>query len=233
MSAPARWASAAAPQAADRTCRVISRNSARGSRARGSQSLRSMEAGLLEAVESSPGEWTDEALVARLEVGGSMQRREAAREVLRRLRRGRASPPPPSLRCSADAWEQLGRRLGRRRREEFFVVALDARNRVRSVHRVAVGTLTTCMVHPREVFSPLLRRGAAAALVVHNHPSGDPTPSPEDEALTERLAEAGRLLGIPILDHLIVARDAYVSLRDRGKVGSGGGVGAGPQDVGH
>ena len=178
-----------------------------------------MEAGALEAVESSPGEWSDEELVGRLEGGAAARRREAAREVLRRLRRSR--PAPPSLRCSADAWEQLGSRLGRRRREEFFVVALDARNRVRSVHRVAVGTLTTCTVHPREVFAPLFRRGAAAALLVHNHPSGDPTPSPEDEALTERLAEAGRLLGIPILDHLIVARAGYVSLRDRGKVGRG------------
>jgi DNA repair protein RadC len=173
-----------------------------------------MEAAALEAVERSLGEWTDEALVDWLQCGAPTRRSETAGEILRRLRKAR--PPPPSLRCSADAWAQLGRRLGRRRREEFFVVALDARNRVRSVHRVAVGTLTSCTVHPREVFAPLLRRAAAAALLVHNHPSGDPAPSPEDEALTERLAEAGRLLGIPILDHLIVARDGYASLRDRG-----------------
>jgi len=175
-----------------------------------------MEQGVLQLLPGSPGEWTDEDLVVRLEQGGCAERSQAAREVLRRLRRRR--PAPPSLRCSADAWTQLGPRLGRRRREEFFVAALDARNRLVSVHRVAVGTLTTCTVHPREVFLPLVRRGAAAALLVHNHPSGDPTPSPEDETLTERLAEAGRLLGIPILDHLIVARDGYASLRDRGKL---------------
>ncbi|MBI5486108.1 MAG: JAB domain-containing protein [Deltaproteobacteria bacterium] len=146
-------------------------------------------------------------------------RADVAHEILRRLRRCRRAPPPPALRCSADAWAQLGPRLARRTREEFFVVALDARNRLLSFHRVALGSLSTCLVHPREVFAPLVRRRAAAALLVHNHPSGDPSPSPEDETLTERLVAAGRLLGIPVLDHLIVARDAYASLRDLGKMG--------------
>jgi DNA repair protein RadC len=100
-------------------------------------------------------------------------------------------------------------------------VALDARNRPLSRHLVAQGSLASCMVHPREVFAPLVRRRAAAAILVHNHPSGDPTPSPEDERLTERLVEAGRLLGIAVLDHLVVARDGYYSFRDAGRVGPG------------
>ncbi|MBI5502639.1 MAG: JAB domain-containing protein [Deltaproteobacteria bacterium] len=154
--------------------------------------------------------------------GGSRSpaiRDAVALETLRRLRSNRRPPAPPALRCSADAWAQLGPRLSRRTREEFFVVALDARNRLLSCRRAALGSLSTCLVHPREVFAPLLRRRAAAALLVHNHPSGDPDPSPEDETLTERLVAAGLLLGIPVLDHLIIARHGYVSLRDLGKMG--------------
>ncbi|MBI5499788.1 MAG: JAB domain-containing protein [Deltaproteobacteria bacterium] len=129
-----------------------------------------------------------------------------------------AEAPAPSLRCSAEAFEALGERLSRCRQERFLVVALDARNRIIARHLVAVGSLSTCVVHPREVFSPLVRRHAAAALLVHNHPSGDPQPSPEDRVLTERLADAGRLLGIPILDHLIVGREGYHSFRDAGGI---------------
>jgi DNA repair protein RadC len=78
------------------------------------------------------------------------------------------------------------------------------------------GTLTASLVHPREVFAPALREPAAAIVLVHNHPSGDPTPSREDHEVTARLAAAGELLGIPVLDHVVVAEQGYVSLRDSG-----------------
>jgi DNA repair protein RadC len=78
------------------------------------------------------------------------------------------------------------------------------------------GTLTASLVHPREVFRPALREAAAAIILVHNHPSGDPTPSREDREVTERLVHVGEILGIPVLDHVIVAERGYVSLRQDG-----------------
>ena len=127
-----------------------------------------------------------------------------------------ASSPPPSLRCSAEAFAKMGTALGRSRQERFYVIALDARNRILRRHLVAVGSLSSCVVHPRECFAPLLRDHAAAAILVHSHPSGCVEPSPEDTDLTERLARAGQLLGIPVLDHLIIGKEGYFSFRDAG-----------------
>jgi len=104
-------------------------------------------------------------------------------------------------------------------REQFHVLLLDGKHRLRRVSRVSEGTLTTSLVHPREVFRDAVRAAAAAVMVVHNHPSGDPEPSREDLEVTERLVKAGRLLGIPLLDHLVIAEGGYVSLRERGWVG--------------
>ena len=128
---------------------------------------------------------------------------------------------PPSLRCSAEAYALLGRALGQSRQEKFYAVSLDSRNRIVRRHLVAVGSLASVTVHPREVFRPLVREGAAAAIVLHCHPSGDPSPSEEDQMLTARLVEVGRMIGIPILDHLIVGRDGYHSFRDAGVLGPG------------
>lgn len=96
--------------------------------------------------------------------------------------------------------------------ESFWTLMLDARGRVLGASRIAEGTLTACLVHPREVFAPALRLRAASIIVVHNHPSGDPEPSDEDEVLTDRLTEAGRVLGIPVTDHVIVARGGFRSV---------------------
>lgn len=162
----------------------------------------------------------DRELVALVSGAGGVPP-ELGRELLRRLEARGGGQSSPSLRCSAEAWEAFGRQLGRGRRERFWVVALDARNRPLRRHLVALGTLDHCVVHPRDVFGPLVRGRAAACILVHNHPSGDPTPSAEDEALTGRLVDCGRLLGVPVLDHLVVARGGYVSLRDRGLGGLG------------
>lgn len=97
---------------------------------------------------------------------------------------------------------------------EIFLVALfDGRHRLTGTMRVSRGTLTGSLVHPREVFRPAVAAGAAALAVAHNHPSGDPTPSSEDRAVTRRLAEVGQLLGIPLLDHLVIGREGVRSLR--------------------
>ena len=101
-------------------------------------------------------------------------------------------------------------------REVFVTIHLDSKNRVLCVETVSVGSLNASIVHPREVYKTCLLSSAAALVVVHNHPSGDPTPSREDLELTGRLREAGELLGIRLLDHVIVGDGAYVSLADRG-----------------
>jgi DNA repair protein RadC len=100
--------------------------------------------------------------------------------------------------------------------EQFHIVLLDARHRVLRSVLTSQGTLTASLVHPREVFRPALREAAAALVLVHNHPSGDPSPSAEDREITRRLARAGALLGIPVLDHVIVADRGYASLREQG-----------------
>lgn len=100
-------------------------------------------------------------------------------------------------------------------KETFFCLALDSQHRLLRKVRVSEGTLTTALVHPREVFGPALCESAAAVVVAHNHPSGDPEPSKEDIAVTRRLIDAGKLLGVPLLDHVILAGSSYVSLRSR------------------
>jgi DNA repair protein RadC len=105
-------------------------------------------------------------------------------------------------------------RLPQCEREQFFVLLLDGRNRLIAELRISEGTLTAALVHPREVFAPAIRLAAAALVLVHNHPSGDPTPSAEDTALTDRLRRAGELLGIRVLDHVVVGQGRFVSLAE-------------------
>ena len=106
--------------------------------------------------------------------------------------------------------------LGSLKKEHFVALYLDACHRPLHRETVSVGTLTASLVHPREVFAPALERPAAALIVAHNHPSGDPQPSREDRETTRRLCEAGRILGLPVLDHIIVAARGYFSFRERG-----------------
>lgn len=106
--------------------------------------------------------------------------------------------------------------LGDERKEHFVALLLDARRRVISKELISIGTLTSSLVHPRELFLPAITASAAAIVVAHNHPSGDPEPSPEDLALTRRLRQAGEIVGIELLDHVIVAGGRYVSLKQRG-----------------
>ncbi len=133
---------------------------------------------------------------------------------------GRRALEPPvvgagPLSGAADAFARLQPRFAGVRQELFIALALDVRNGVLAEIEVARGGLTGVEVHPREVFRPLIRMSAAAVIVSHNHPSGDPRPSPEDLALTDRLRKVGELVGIPILDHVIVAGPEYVSMAER------------------
>lgn len=128
---------------------------------------------------------------------------------------GRATSAPPlpeRILGPEDLVAHLGPKIVDLPVETFWVALLDARGRPKAFEQVATGTLTACLVHPREVFAPALLARAASVVVAHNHPSGDPEPSPEDLALTERLARVGSLLGIPLLDHVVVATRGYRSL---------------------
>jgi DNA repair protein RadC len=125
-------------------------------------------------------------------------------------------PEGAALRGPQDVFRHFGPRLRRLSQERFVVVLLDGRHRVLGEEMVSQGTLTASLVHPREVFRPALRASAAAVVLVHNHPSGDPTPSAEDRAVTDRLARAGEILGVRVLDHVVVAERGYVSLREQG-----------------
>ena len=98
--------------------------------------------------------------------------------------------------------------------EEFHLIALDAQNRITQDLLITRGTLTGSLVHPREVFRAAIAEAAASIVVVHNHPSGSPVPSPDDRAVTRQLVEAGRLLDIPVYDHVIVAGDRYFSFAE-------------------
>lgn len=104
------------------------------------------------------------------------------------------------------------------KRELFIVILQDAKGCVIGHHVVSIGTLTHVPVHPREVFYPAIRHTAAAMILVHNHPSGDLTPSKQDIDLTRKLIDVGRIIGIPVNDHLIISNCGYISLRQQGGI---------------
>jgi DNA repair protein RadC len=101
-------------------------------------------------------------------------------------------------------------------KEQFFVLSFDVRNRFIEVDEISSGTLTASLVHPRETFAAAIRRHAASIIVAHNHPSGDVEPSEDDIKITRRLYEAGKILAIELLDHIIFTRDSHKSLKEKG-----------------
>jgi DNA repair protein RadC len=147
-----------------------------------------------------------DATAARLAAAGELGRR------LGRERRG----PRPVLTTPRSVWRHLALELRDRERERFIALYLNTRNELVRETVISVGSLNASIVHPREVFKPALACAAAALVVVHNHPSGDPAPSREDREVTRTVAEAGRVLDIPLHDHVIVGADSYYSFRDAG-----------------
>ena len=122
------------------------------------------------------------------------------------------APPPPTIRSPTDALALVAPLLDEEpEREQLVTLLLDVRQRPRGTFRVAMGSVDGCVVDPREVFAPALRMRASGLLIAHNHPSGDPTPSVDDLALTERLVQIGELVGMPLVDHLVVGTGPYAS----------------------
>lgn len=140
-------------------------------------------------------------------------------------RRVLARPLPRGARIgsSRDVDAALRPRLADAEVERFVAIALDAKNRPLGELEIARGGLSACPVSPADVFRTLLREAAAGVIFVHNHPSGDPSPSPDDVALTERLQKAGALLGVQVLDHVIIGREGYFSFLDSGLLAGRGG----------
>ena len=120
------------------------------------------------------------------------------------------------VRGPRDVHEIFGQRLQDLPVEEFHVAILDSQHRLERDVTVTRGLLNSSLVHPREVFREAIAENAAAIILVHNHPSGDPTPSPDDRVTTEQLVAAGRVLDIPVQDHIIIGRGRYLSFAEAG-----------------
>ena len=122
----------------------------------------------------------------------------------------------PLVKTPEDVVGVVGRRLRDKKKEHFLALLLDSRNRLIKVSEVSIGSLDTSIVHPREVFKEALSVSAASVIFVHNHPSGDLAPSEDDIKLSKRLAQAGEIMGIDVLDHIIVAGKSSLSLKRQG-----------------
>lgn len=146
------------------------------------------------------------AKASQLQAVGELGRRLAAT----------APEERPTISSPADAANLLMSEMAFLEQEQLRVVLLDTRNRVLGIRTIYVGSVNTAVVRLAEVFRPAIRENATAIIVTHNHPSGDPTPSPEDVSVTREMVKAGKLLDLKLLDHLIIGRQRYVSLKERG-----------------
>jgi DNA repair protein RadC len=138
---------------------------------------------------------------------------KAALELSKRLESDVGEEPKPIFKSPEDVAAVMRSKLKGKKKEHFWVVCLDTRNRLIDWKQVSIGSLDTSIVHPREVFKEAVSASAASVIFVHNHPSGDPEPSKEDIELTKRLVKAGEIIGIDVLDHIIVCDKSYLSLK--------------------
>lgn len=158
------------------------------------------------AVELAEVQGVGPAVAARVSAALELGRRLAREGPLERVR----------IRGPLDIYERCAPGMRDLSQEEFRVLLLNTQHAVVRELTATRGTLDTSLVHPREVFRAAITESAAAVILVHNHPSGDPTPSPEDREVTRQLAEAGRLLGIPVLDHVVIGDGRYISFVEAG-----------------
>jgi len=139
---------------------------------------------------------------------------KAAFELGRRLAI-EACPHETTIRSPTDAAMLLIPKFGHLDQEHFIVILLDTRNKILGTHVLYKGTVNSCHIRASEVFREPIRRNAAAIIIAHNHPSGDPTPSPDDVALTKQIVAAGQTLNLEVLDHIVISPARFVSMRER------------------
>jgi len=139
---------------------------------------------------------------------------KAAFEIGRRISSQAPAYKQKDLSSPEKVFKLVRSKLKDHSKEHFYLIALDSRNW--SISEVSLGTLDANLVHPREAFSEAIKNRAASVIFVHNHPSGDPEPSEDDLAITKRLVEAGKILGIKVIDHIIVAKNRFLSLKEKG-----------------
>ncbi|MDD4691604.1 RadC family protein [Eubacterium aggregans] len=137
---------------------------------------------------------------------------KAAIELGRRINRGKVEYP--QVTSPKEVADFLLEEMRHYQQEHFVILLLNTKNRIYKVEEISVGTINASLVHPREVFSAAIRQHAVSIILAHNHPSGDPAPSREDQRITDRLRATGELVGIPVLDHIIVGGDAYLSFKE-------------------
>ena len=125
-------------------------------------------------------------------------------------------PPKYRIETPLHAYHLLKDHLEAEKREVFIIILQDTKGFVINHEMISVGTLSNTLVHPREVFYPAIRHKAASIILAHNHPSGDPTPSKQDQKLTENLVNAGKMMGIPVHDHIIIGEQKFISMRENG-----------------
>ncbi|KSU87140.1 DNA repair protein RadC [Priestia veravalensis] len=126
--------------------------------------------------------------------------------------------PDRNVRSPEDAYKLLKQFLVEVDREYFIVVCLDTKNQPTAINVCHIGSLNASIVHPREVLKPAILSNSASIIVAHNHPSNDPTPSREDIEVTKRLVEAGKVVGIELIDHIVICANSYISLKEKGYV---------------
>ena len=143
----------------------------------------------------------------------------AAMELSKRVISGHHGSVKVKIRDSMQVAEMLMEEMMYEKRELFMTLNLNTKLQVESKSVISIGSLDSAPVHPREVFGPAVRRGAAAVVVAHNHPSGDPSPSPQDIDVTKRLIKASEILGIKLLDHVIVGNGCFTSMKSEGYFG--------------
>ena len=129
-------------------------------------------------------------------------------------RQSMATKQRKPIRSPQDVYDFCYPLIGRQDKEHFMVIHLDTRNRVIKYETISIGTLNSSLIHPREVFKSAIKDSANTLIIVHNHPSGDPTPSEEDKEITQNIFKAGKLLSINVLDHVIIGDGTYHSLKD-------------------
>jgi len=167
--------------------------------------------GLKGVDEASVGELSSVKGIGPAKIAGI----KACLELARRIAGQKWQAGEP-LRSSEDVYRHFRESLGREKRELFYVVLLNNKNRKIREVKISEGSLTASLVHPREVYNPVIRESAAAVIFVHNHPSGDPAPSAEDIDITRRLKEVGDVMGVRVLDHVVIGYERFFSFSDKG-----------------